>query len=103
MDSYEQSGVPAPHQGTRASLSEPAFSRDRSGGKERRYSKGPRHPRTRGRSETSLDSDPKKEGGKKDSTPDDDDEAPPRLRSGPATGERGYERKKWEAEREAGT
>ena len=42
-------------------------------------------------------------GGKKESTtPDDDDEAPPRLCSGPgpATGERGYERKKWEAEGE---
>ena len=90
------------HWGACTSLSEPVFWGDGSGGRERRYSKGPRHPRMRGRSETSLDSEPKKEGGKKDSTPDDDDEAPPRLclGPGPAIDERGYEQKKWEAEGE---
>jgi hypothetical protein len=52
-------------------------------GEGKKISKGPRCPRICGKSETSLDSDPKKEGGKKDLTPDDDDEAPPRLCSGP--------------------
>ena len=108
MDSKEQSNVLALHW-VRALLFLILPSRAMRVGEERRYSKGPRHPRTCGRSETSLDSDPKKEGGggKKDSTtPDDDDEAPPHLCSGPgpATDERGYERKKWEAEGEkAGT
>ena len=91
MDSYEQSDVPAPHRGARASPSDPAFSSDESGGGKKKFQRS-QAPRMRGRSETSLDSDPKKEGGKKDSTtPDDDDEAPPRLCSGPgpATDERG--------------
>ena len=44
MDSYEQSGVPSPHRGGRASLSEPAFWSDGSGGKERRYPKVPGAP-----------------------------------------------------------
>ena len=88
------------HRGACTSLSEPVFWDDGSGGRERRYSKSLRCPRTCGRSETSPDLDPKDEGERRiRRLPDDDDDAPPCLCSGPGPATV-KERKQWEAEGE---